>query len=134
MKIILLIIINIQTNEIIWKNVILEKNKRKNHRIRSSYEWEITITNFNSGLKEQRGSTHLFKRQQADVTTWRYSTGPSARTRRFVDNKNYNTKLIHNSSSTVVVRRLSLVPKTRVQTPFCRIFFPNFPRAWWLGD
>jgi hypothetical protein len=38
MKIILLIIINILTNAIIWKNVILEKNERKNHRIWSTYE------------------------------------------------------------------------------------------------
>jgi hypothetical protein len=88
MKIILLIKINIQTNEIIWKKVILEKNEIKNHRIWSSYEWEIPITNLNSGLKEQRGSTHLFKRQQADVATWRYLTGPGAWTRRFVENKN----------------------------------------------
>jgi hypothetical protein len=64
------------------------KNERKNHRIWSSYEWEIPITNFNSGLKEQRGSTHLFKRQQADVATWRYPTGPGAWTHKFLNNKN----------------------------------------------
>jgi hypothetical protein len=55
-----------------------KKIGEKNHRIWSSYEWEILITNFNSGLKEQRESTYLFKRQQADVATWCYPTGPGS--------------------------------------------------------
>jgi hypothetical protein len=38
MKNILLIIINILTYAIIWKNVIIEKIGEKNHKIWSSYE------------------------------------------------------------------------------------------------
>jgi hypothetical protein len=53
MKIILLIIINIKTNEIIWKNVILEKIRKKNQPIWSSYEEEKQFTSFIRRLKTE---------------------------------------------------------------------------------
>jgi hypothetical protein len=53
MKIILLIIINIKTNEIIWKNVILEKIRKKNQPIWSLYEEEKQFTSFIRRLKRE---------------------------------------------------------------------------------
>jgi hypothetical protein len=53
MKIILLIIINIQTNEIIWKNVILENIRKKNQPIWSSYKEEKQFTSFIRRLKTE---------------------------------------------------------------------------------
>ena len=47
------ILIDLQTNAIKRKNMILEKIKKKNHRIWSSYEGEIPVKNFNSELKRE---------------------------------------------------------------------------------
>ena len=49
----------IQINNIKWKNVILEKTRKKNHQIWSSYEGEIPHTNFNPRLKEERRTIHV---------------------------------------------------------------------------
>ena len=47
-------IINDLKNAITQKNIILEKFRKKNHQIWSSYEEEILITKFNSGSKRKR--------------------------------------------------------------------------------
>ena len=49
----------IQINNIKWKNVILEKTRKNNHQIWSSYEGEIPHTNFNPRLKEERRTIHV---------------------------------------------------------------------------
>jgi len=49
----------IQINNIKWKNVILEKTRKNNHQIWSSYEGEIPHTNFNPRLKEERRTVHV---------------------------------------------------------------------------
>jgi len=48
------IIIDLQKNAITRKNMILEKFRKKNHQIWSSYEEEILITKFNSRSKRKR--------------------------------------------------------------------------------
>jgi len=47
------ILIDLQTNAIKRKNMILEKFKKKNHRIWSSHAGEIPVKNFNSELKRE---------------------------------------------------------------------------------
>ena len=47
------ILIDLQTNAIKRKNMILEKFKKKNHRIWSSYAGEIPVKKFNSELKRE---------------------------------------------------------------------------------
>ena len=47
------IIIDLQKNAITWKNMILEKFRKKNHQIWSLYEGKIPVTNFNSEFKRE---------------------------------------------------------------------------------
>ena len=54
-----LTVIIIQKNKIKWIAMILEKIKKKNHRIWSSYEGGIVDTSFNPELKEERPTIHL---------------------------------------------------------------------------
>ena len=46
--------INIPKNVIIWKSVILEKFRKKNHQAWGYYKEEIHVTSFNSRLKRKK--------------------------------------------------------------------------------
>ena len=46
--------INIPKNVIIWKSVILEKIRKKNHQAWGYYKEEIHVTSFNSRLKRKK--------------------------------------------------------------------------------
>jgi hypothetical protein len=67
MKNILLIIINILTNTIIWKNVILEKIGENNYRIWSSYERE-RWTDMNTGPRKR--SPKIAQSGEAEGREW----------------------------------------------------------------
>ena len=68
------ILIDLQTNANKWKNMILEKFKKKNHQIWSSYVGEIPVINFNSELKRDIPIIFVFFSLHIAHVAWHIKT------------------------------------------------------------
>jgi hypothetical protein len=109
-----------------WKSVILQRKRKKNHGIWSSYKKEILITNF-CCESNRKNESSVCSSSSPDIATWWNFIGSCGRPNPWRTHvaekmiiyqyKRIDTKLMHNNTSTTVVSHMSGILTTWVQNP-----------------
>jgi hypothetical protein len=136
MKKINVITINMKTNDIMWKIVILQKFRKKNQWIWSYYDRETLVSNFNYRLKRKNdGGNEVTVRHvvpvkqlgQPSVAMWSRSSMGSY-IKQTIVKVSQMLKCCSGSSRTLGVRGLGFEPRAlHFPLPVATLFFT------WLG-